>query len=203
MSRGRPAHDDVLTPAEWRVTEAVRHGLTNRGIAARQGVSPDAVKYHLANILSKLSLPDRRALRRWPGVNRHSALRAQEKQSMPTVLGPLGQIARSVANIAEAEAWHRDVLGLPHLFTFGNLAFFNCGGVRLMLSQGEGPAESVLYFQVDDIHAAKTDLEARGANFPHAPHIIHTHADGTEEWMAFLEDNQGRLLGLMAQVKPT
>ena len=39
-SRGR--HDDLLTPAEWKVTEQVRHGMTNRRIAEPMGVSPDA-----------------------------------------------------------------------------------------------------------------------------------------------------------------
>ena len=52
--RGRPPFDDVLTPAEWRVAEAVRHGLTNPEIARLQGVSADAVKYHVANALHKL-----------------------------------------------------------------------------------------------------------------------------------------------------
>lgn len=201
-SRGRPAHDDILTPAEWRVAEALRHGMTNRLIAERQKVSLDAVKFHIANILAKLQMTDRRALRRWSGVDRHSALHQRERTAMPTQLGPLGQIARSVRDIISAEAWYRDVLGLPHLYTFGHLAFFDCGGVRLMLQQGDGAADSVLYFRVDDIHAAKADLEARGAHFPHAPHRIHTHADGTEEWMAFLEENEKRLIGVMTQVRP-
>ena len=56
-SRGRPPHDDVLTPAKWRVTEAVRHGLANAAIAGRLGVSVDAVKFHVANVLQKLGLP--------------------------------------------------------------------------------------------------------------------------------------------------
>jgi DNA-binding NarL/FixJ family response regulator len=53
--RGRPPHADV----EWRVTEAVRHGLRNREIATRQGVSVDAVKFHVANVLQKLGLASR------------------------------------------------------------------------------------------------------------------------------------------------
>ena len=58
--RGRPPHPDLLTPAEWRVVEAVRHGMTNPGIARRQGVSLDAVKYHVANALVKLGFSSRR-----------------------------------------------------------------------------------------------------------------------------------------------
>ena len=53
--RGRPPHDDVLTPAEWRVAEFVRHGLTNPAIAARMGTSTDAIKFHVANVLVKLA----------------------------------------------------------------------------------------------------------------------------------------------------
>lgn len=119
----------------------------------------------------------------------------------PPALGPIGQIARTVRDIAAARTWYSDVLGLSHLYSFGNLAFFDCDGVRLFLSEGEGgAAESILYFRVADIRAAHAVLAARGVAFTHAPHLIHTHADGTEEWMAFFQDNEGRALALMAQV---
>ena len=118
-------------------------------------------------------------------------------------LGPVGQIARSVKDIAAARQWYGEVLGLPHLYSFGNLAFFDCDGVRLFLSEGEGaPSESILYFRVPDIRAAHQALQARGVAFTHAPHLIHRHDDGTEEWMAFFADNEGRPLAIMAQAKP-
>lgn len=119
-------------------------------------------------------------------------------------LGPIGQISRSVSDIAAAEAWYRDVLGLPHLYTFGSLSFFDCGGVRLFLSAGDGPVhdESILYFRVPEIHEACAGLADRGVVFTHAPHRIHTHDDGTEEWMAFFTDLEGRPLALMAQHAP-
>ncbi|MDO9473525.1 MAG: VOC family protein [Caulobacter sp.] len=120
----------------------------------------------------------------------------------PLQLGPIGQIARSVTDIAAAEAWYRDVLGLPHLYTFGKLAFFDCGGVRLFLEEGEGTDAAAVYFRVPDIRAAHAQLEARGVAFEGAPHLIHRHADGTEEWMAFFRDNEGRVLALMSQVRP-
>jgi DNA-binding CsgD family transcriptional regulator/catechol 2,3-dioxygenase-like lactoylglutathione lyase family enzyme len=197
--RGRPAHDDVLTPMEWTTVEWVRHGLTNRQIAARRGVSLDAVKFHVGNVLGKLGLDNRRQLRRWAGVSAASALKGRLTMEANT-LGPIGQIARTVSDIAASEAWYRDVLGLPHLFTFGELAFFDCGGTRLYLQQGEVKPESCLYFRVADIHAATQELEAKGAAFTSAPHMIHRHADGTEEWMAFFNDLDGRTLALMAQV---
>jgi DNA-binding CsgD family transcriptional regulator/catechol 2,3-dioxygenase-like lactoylglutathione lyase family enzyme len=202
--RGRPAHPDVLTPAEWRVVEAVRHGLRNREIASRQGVSLDAVKYHVANALQKLGMASRHELRRWNGVRRDSHLFAKELSMEQDVkLGPLGQISRTVRDIAAARAWYADKLGLAHLYSFGNLAFFDCGGVRLFLSEAEGAAtETILYFLVDDVRTAHASLSARGLEFTHAPHMIHRHADGTEEWMAFLKDNEDRPLAIMSRAAP-
>lgn len=203
MTRGRPPHDDLLTPAEWRTVEFVRHGLTNREIAERQGVSLDAVKFHVANALAKLGFNCRAELRLWSGVRRDSALSKQEPaMQAPLALGPIGQIARSVTDIAAARAWYGEVLGLQHLYSFGNLAFYDCGGVRLFLSEGEGlPSESILYFRVPDIRVAHAEMTARGVVFTHAPHMIHRHDDGTEEWMALLSDNEGRPLAIMAQAK--
>jgi DNA-binding CsgD family transcriptional regulator/catechol 2,3-dioxygenase-like lactoylglutathione lyase family enzyme len=203
MTRGRPPHDDLLTPAEWRVIEFVRHGLTNPDIAERLGVSTDAVKFHVANALAKLGFDSRAELRTWAGVRRDSNLGRQETGMQPDVtLGPVGQIARTVKDIAAARQWYGEVLGLQHLYSFGNLAFFDCGGIRLFLSEGEGtPSESILYFRVTDIRAAHAALTSRGVGFTHAPHMIHRHDDGTEEWMAFFADNEGRPLAIMAQAK--
>ena len=199
---GRPPHDDLLTPAEWAVVEFVRHGLTNRQIAARRGVSLDAVKFHVGNALAKLGLASRAELRRWDGVRRDSALAKREDAMTEVKLGPIGQIARSVSDIAASEAWYRDVLGLPHLFTFGGMAFFDCGGTRLYLQQGDVKPESILYFEVRDIHAAHDALAAKEVVFVSAPHMVHRHADGTEEWMAFFKDPDGRPLALMSQARP-
>jgi DNA-binding CsgD family transcriptional regulator/predicted enzyme related to lactoylglutathione lyase len=201
--RGRPRHSDVLTPAEWRVVEAVRHGMSNPMIARRQGVSVDAVKFHVSNVLTKLGLARRAELRRWAGIQNGSAAAQGGKIVSETLkLGPLGQIARSVKDIGAAQQWYGEVLGLPHLYTFGKLAFYDLGGVRLFLEEGEAhPSESVLYFRVPDIHAAHATLSAKGVAFTTAPHMIHKHEDGLEEWMAFFEDNEGRVLAIMAQMK--
>ena len=116
-------------------------------------------------------------------------------------LGPIGQVARSVGNTVASEAWYRDVLGLRHLYTFGPLAFFDLGGTRLMLSQEGGvKSESLLYLRVANIAASHDALKQRGVKFTHAPHMIHRHPDGTEEWMAFFEDPDARPLALMSQV---
>jgi catechol 2,3-dioxygenase-like lactoylglutathione lyase family enzyme len=123
------------------------------------------------------------------------------------MLGPIGQIARAVKDLAEAERFYRDVLGLPHLFTAGKLAFFDCGGVRLMIEDRsilEDPGlhnDSVLYFRVPDIHAAQQELESRGVTFTGAPHMIYKHSDGLEEWLTFFHEPGGGLLSLISQVK--
>ncbi len=198
--RGRPPHPDILTPAEWKVAEGVRHGLSNPRIAARQGVSADAVKFHVSNILGKLGMASRAELQRWPGIEAGSAMERNTAMNDHKRIGTIGQIARTVGDIDEARRWYRDVLGLEPLFDAGNLAFFACNGVRLMLSQGEPGPESIVYFRVDDLHGEFERLELAGAKLASAPHRIHTHEDGTEEWMAFVEDNDGRPIGLMASV---
>jgi DNA-binding CsgD family transcriptional regulator/catechol 2,3-dioxygenase-like lactoylglutathione lyase family enzyme len=204
--RGRPPHADLLTPAEWRTVHAAQHGLKNAEIARRRGVSVEAIKFHISNALAKLGLKDRRELRAWFRAPRGSAMALVKDREGTRVTGigisGLGQVARSVSDTAVSERWYRDVLGLPHLYTFGTLAFFDLGGTRLMLSQAEGGAakESILYLRVADIAAAHAELTARGVTFTHAPHLIHKHANGMEEWMAFFEDPDGRPLALMAQV---
>lgn len=203
--RGRPPHDDRLTPAEWRVVNAVRHGLSDAVIAKRRGISRDAVRFHVRNALAKLGLASRKELRRWNGVPADSAIHRQEtRMTANLALGPISQISRSVRDIGESERWYRDTLGLPHLYSFGRLAFFDCGGTRLYLSQenaAPGP-ESIFYLKVTDIISACKLLKDRGVEFTNAPHMIFRHPDGTEEWMAFFKDPEGRPLALMEQVKP-
>jgi DNA-binding CsgD family transcriptional regulator/catechol 2,3-dioxygenase-like lactoylglutathione lyase family enzyme len=197
-----------LTPAEWRVVHAIRHGMTNREIARRLGISLDAVKAHAVNARTKLGLEGRAAVRHWHGAPRDSALVQQgptmAETTEPTTLGPIGQISRRVRDIDRAVVWYRDVLGLRHLFTAGALAFFDCQGIRLFLSaEPEGAADegdSILYFRTADIEAAHRRLAERGVTFRGAPHLIHRHESGLEEWMVFFEDVDGKLLALMSQV---
>src|SRR6187397_1594043 len=138
---GRPPHPDVLTPAEWKVAEQVRHGLSNRRIAERNGVSTEAVKFHVGNALGKLGLSSRAELRLWNGVAQGTALARRRAVMDDNVQDEgyvmLGQVARTTRNTAAARDWYRDALGLPELYTFGNLPFFDLGGVRLMLTEGE------------------------------------------------------------------
>jgi DNA-binding CsgD family transcriptional regulator/catechol 2,3-dioxygenase-like lactoylglutathione lyase family enzyme len=248
-ARGRPRTQDQLTPAEWTVVNALRHGLSNPAIAKRLAVSLDAVKYHVSNAMQKLGFVGRAQLRVWDGVAQQTALADYTKVMLPdhsrkitmtTVekptpaptrtevdqLGAIAQIARVVADIEAARHWYGEVAGLEHIYSFGKMAFFNCAGLRLMLTEVEGgmkfelnvlprqnkkpkraqalaSRESILYFRVVDIHGAQKALAARGAIFVTAPHLVHRHSDGTEEWMAFFQDNEARPLALVAQIKPS
>ncbi len=115
----------------------------------------------------------------------------------------LGQIAINVHDTDRAIAFYRDVLGLPLLFTVGHLAFFDCGGVRLMLTHPEKPEfdhpGSILYFKVLDITSAHRQMLAAGVHFEDEPHFIAkmpTH----DLWMGFFRDPEQNLLALMSEV---
>src|SRR3954447_5803767 len=92
----------------------------------------------------------------------------------------IGQVAMTVGNLPRAIAFYRDVLGLRFLFEAPPaMAFFDCGGVRLMLSlpeqagaAGGPPVGAILYYTVSDVDAAAKALEARGAVFEQPPHIV-------------------------------
>jgi len=123
-----------------------------------------------------------------------------------TLIDPLlsiGQIARNVKSLEKSEQWYRQALGLDHLYTYTTMAFFDCQGVRLMLNQSDDDLkhESIIYFNTKDIHAEFDRLQRRGIEFSHEPHKIHQHQDGSQEWMAFFTDLEGRPLGLMCTYK--
>jgi predicted enzyme related to lactoylglutathione lyase len=116
----------------------------------------------------------------------------------------LDQIAIVVKDVPRATAFYRDVLQLPHMFSVENqLAFFDCGGVRLMLSRPETPEldhpSSILYFKVPDIHQAHTTLVERDVRIEDPPHLIAKM--GTYDlWMSFFRDSENNLLALSADV---
>ena len=116
-------------------------------------------------------------------------------------LGPLGQVSMLIRSAVKTEAWYRDVLGLPHVFTFGDLAFFDCDGTRLFLREvpdGEWRPSSILYFLVPDIAEAHAALIRRGVTFLGAPHMIAKMPDH-ELWMAFFNDGEGNTHALMQE----
>ena len=121
----------------------------------------------------------------------------------PSVPGPIGQIAFTVSDVATAVAFYRDAVGLPLLFEAPpGLAFFDCGGIRLMLSQPEGEfkpgAGSVIYFRISGIERTKESLAARGVKFVDEPHLIAKMPDH-DLWMCFFRDPDGHTLALMEE----
>jgi predicted enzyme related to lactoylglutathione lyase len=120
-----------------------------------------------------------------------------------TPLARIAQIAINAHDVDRATAFYRDVLGLPHLFRAGQLSFFDCGGVRLMLDKPEKPEfdhpSSILYFQVGDIRAAHQRLKHAGAKFEDEPHVI-AQMPSYDLWMSFFRDSEGNLLALMSEV---
>ncbi len=122
----------------------------------------------------------------------------------PFELSTIGQIGITVRDAEKAAAFYRDALGLKLLFQMPGMAFFDCGGIRLMLSVSEKPAEtysSVLYFRVPEIGAAWAALRERGVEPEREPHLIARMPDH-ELWMAFFRDPDRNLLALMSEVRP-
>ena len=117
-------------------------------------------------------------------------------------LTQIGQIAVNIKDVDRAVRFYRDALGLRFLFQAGSLAFFDCGGVRLMLSPAEKPEfdhpGSILYYRVADIDAAHADLTGRGVAFIDQPHLIHKAPDH-DLWMTFFHDTEGNTAGLMCE----
>lgn len=111
------------------------------------------------------------------------------------------QISIPVADVARATAFYRDVLELKFLFAAPNMAFFDCGGVRLYLS-GEGSghqaAGAFVYFRTPDIDNQLSILKERKAVVHQEPHIIARMPDH-DLWLMWIKDSEGNLLGIMEE----
>jgi len=117
-------------------------------------------------------------------------------------LSQIGQIGIPARDLDRAVAFYRDALGMRHLFSVPNLAFFDCGGIRLMLSRPERPElehpSSIIYFKVDDIEAAYHTLTERGVRFEDTPHMI-AKMETHDLWMAFFRDSEENYLAIMSE----
>jgi len=118
----------------------------------------------------------------------------------------LGQVAVNVQDVARATAFYRDVIGLKFLFSAGQLAFFDCGGVRLMLDKPENKEfehpSSILYFVVSDIQEAHQKLVHAGVRIFEVPRVIAPMPDH-DLWMSFFRDTEGNVMALMSEVPRT
>jgi methylmalonyl-CoA/ethylmalonyl-CoA epimerase len=128
--------------------------------------------------------------------------------SAPIPIGPtlsqIGQIFVNVKDLDRAIAFYRDVLGMTFLFQAPpNMAFFDCGGIRIMLGIADNPLvdhpASVIYYKVDDIERVYEVLKARGVEFIVKPHLV-APMPTYDLWLADFKDSEGNILALMSEV---
>jgi len=121
--------------------------------------------------------------------------------AVPFGLSTIGQIALTVRDSSRSVAFYRDVLGMKLLFEMPGMGFFDCNGIRLMLSGSEtGETYStIVYFKVPDIRVAYETLRGREVAFDREPHMI-ARMPEHELWMAFFRDPDRNLLALMTEV---
>jgi len=114
----------------------------------------------------------------------------------------IGQIAITVDDLPRARDFYQNTLGMKFLFDAGNLAFFKCGEIRLMLSTSDKPVPrggTILYFHVNDIQDTYTTLKQRGVKFIDEPHLIAKMPDH-DLWMVFLHDSESNTIGIMCEI---
>lgn len=119
------------------------------------------------------------------------------------IVQKIGQIGVPVKDVQRAIKFYKERLGLTLLFQTGTMAFFDCNGIRLLLSLPEKEAyahsSSVLYFQVDDIQQSYAQLKENGVSFIDEPHIV-AKMGNTETWMTFFSDPEGNTHALMSEM---
>ena len=128
--------------------------------------------------------------------------------TVPIPIGPtlnqIGQIFVNVKDLDRAIAFYRDILGMTFLFQAPpNMAFFDCGGIRLMLGIADRadldhPA-SIIYYKVEDIERIYETFQARGVEFIVKPHLVAPMPD-YDLWLADFKDSEGNFLALMSEV---
>ncbi len=122
---------------------------------------------------------------------------------MSAQITAIGQIAVTVQDLKRAIRFYRDILGLKSLFETGGMAFFDCGGTRLMLSasdKADSTYGSIIYYKSDDIEGTAASMRKEGVKFEAEPRMIAKMPDH-DLWMAFLRDSEGNLLALMSEVR--
>jgi methylmalonyl-CoA/ethylmalonyl-CoA epimerase len=118
----------------------------------------------------------------------------------------IGQIAVHADDLDRAVAFYRDTLGMRFLFQAPPaLAFFDCGGIRLMLDAVKEKdtnerISSMIYYKVADINATYETLVSLGVTFVSRPHLIAKMPDH-DLWMGFFRDSEENLVGVMSEVR--
>ncbi|MDM5314528.1 VOC family protein [Fictibacillus sp. b24] len=120
------------------------------------------------------------------------------------VIQKVGQLAVPVHDITRSIHFYKDILGLNLLFQTDTMAFFDCNGLRIMLTLPEkeefAHSSSVIYFNVEHIKQAYKTLQEKGVAFVDSPHIV-AKMGNTETWMVFFKDSEGNTHSLMSEVE--
>ena len=126
----------------------------------------------------------------------------------PIPIGPtlnqIGQIFVHVKDLDRAIGFYRDILGMTFLFQAPpNMAFFDCGGIRIMLGIPDRPdldhPASIIYYKVADIERVYETFKARGVEFIVKPHLVAPMPD-YDLWLADFKDSEGNFVALMSEV---
>lgn len=120
----------------------------------------------------------------------------------------LHQVAQHADNLDRAVAFYTGVLHCELISRFDppGLAFLRLGETRLLLDRAAPSA--LIYLSVDDVRATVAQLRGEGVTIDTEPHMIFQDDDGLfgepgwEEWMAFLRDSEGNLVGLASRHAP-
>lgn len=126
----------------------------------------------------------------------------KERNEMSIIQG-IKQIGVPVKDLDRAIEFYREQLGCPLLFTTAHMAFFDCNGVRLLLTLPENEKytqSSVIYFDVEDIQSSYEKMKANGVHFTAEPHVV-GKMDDMESWMVFFEDTEGNTHALVSEVR--
>jgi catechol 2,3-dioxygenase-like lactoylglutathione lyase family enzyme len=122
----------------------------------------------------------------------------------PNSIQKIGQIGLPIKDLERAISFYKDLIGLQLLFNTDNMAFFECNGVRLLLSLPEkvefAHSSSVIYFQVEDIKEKYEELKTKDVLFIDEPHIV-AKMGQTETWMTFFKDSEENIHALMSEVQ--
>src|SRR5205823_6250046 len=114
------------------------------------------------------------------------------------------QIAIPPAEIARATAFYGDVLELRFLMDGPNMAFFDCGVVRLYLASVDGAgqprASDYIYFRTAYIEPQFATYQQRNVKIVSPAHII-AALPNQDLWLLWFRDSEGNLLGIMEERK--
>ncbi len=118
------------------------------------------------------------------------------------------QVAQHAGDLDRAASFYCDTLGCELMARFDppGLLFVRLGGTRLLLDKAAPSA--LIYLLVDDVRATAEKLRGDGVTIEFEPHVIHVDDDGRfgepgwHEWMAFIRDSEGNLVGIASRHAP-